>query len=602
MTYLATMLDWLAAFTPLPRVSPIAWAEANMVLPSESNAEPGPLRLTTFQRGLLDAFADPSCHTIVLMLAAQTGKSTTIDAAVGYVMAVDPGPMLHVSPTEAKATDWIRSRLDPLIKATPALRRIVGGGRKGGGDSLSAKAFPGGSLHVASSFKADDLAARSIRYLFCDEVDRFAQSAGNGEGDPIGLALKRTHRFRNKKVIIASTPTAKGASRIADWFAKGTQERFFVPCPECGCLDYLRFEQLKWTLGKPETAHLTCNDCGHAITERERIAAIELGSWAPTSATAEPGIRSFHAAEFVSGQSPTLENVARQSEAAITPEQRRVFVNTVLAETFDHGAETKLDAGELRQRGEPIKAPYPAAITHVVAGVDVQGDRVEATFVGMTLDGSAWVLAHDKYMGDTSGEAPFRLLSDALATTFRTVDGRVLPIAATGIDSGYSTTMVAQFVAAQRRMSRNVYAVKGTSGWDKPTIRKGSTIRGLTTVFLVGVDPLKAAIQRKLAMPEVAPGFIHLPDHLDVSYFDGLAAESLRTRYVRGYAKQEFHMSTRSGGGGGNEPLDCLVYALAVASVTKAPAARPAKPQPSFAERAANLARIHNPTTNRTLQ
>ena len=247
------------------------------MLPSEANAHPGPLRLTSYQRGMIDALADNSAEVFVFMLASQTGKSISIDCALGYAMTSEPGPILHVNPTEAKAVDFVRSRLDPIIKHSRALRSIVGGGRKGGGDSLTQKQFPGGSLHVASAHKPDDLAARAIRYLFLDEIDRFPNSAG-AKGDPVTLAFKRTATFRhNRKVIIASTPTAKGSSRIADWFLRGTCERFFVPRPECGTFDYFRFEQLKWDHGKPKTAHLVCDDCGCFISEQKRLRAIELG-------------------------------------------------------------------------------------------------------------------------------------------------------------------------------------------------------------------------------------------------------------------------------------------------------------------------------------
>ena len=60
---------------------------------------------------------------------------------------------------------------------------------------------------------------------------------------------------------------------------------------------------------------------------------------------------------------------------------------------------------------------------------------------------------------------------------------------------------------------------------------------------------------------------------------------------MRGYARQEFHMSARSGGG--NEPLDCLAYALAVASITKAPT-KSAKPKSTIGDLAAKL----NATSN----
>ena len=180
------------------------------------------------------------------------------------------------------------------------------------------------------------------------------------------------------------------------------------------------------------------------------------------------------------------------------------------------------------------------------------------------------VLNHLAIHGDTSGAKVWQDLDAALgAASFRTIDGRVFQLSSTAIDSGYSTTNVAKFCSMQRAKSRAVFAIKGVGGFDKPVIRRGNTLKGLTTLHLVGVDVVKAEIHRRLAMQELGPGFIHLPDHVDPAYFDGLTVESLRTRFVRGYAKQEFHMTARTGGG--NEPLDCLAYALAIASITRPP-------------------------------
>jgi phage terminase large subunit GpA-like protein len=136
------------------------------------------------------------------MMAAQTGKSTIINAIMGHCIAASPGSMLHVSPKEKEATEFVRERLDPLISSSPALRGLIGKGdatRKGssgGVNSVSLKTFPGGSLAFASSYKPDELAARAIKYVFLDEVDRFATSAG-AEGDPVALAIKRTATFKD---------------------------------------------------------------------------------------------------------------------------------------------------------------------------------------------------------------------------------------------------------------------------------------------------------------------------------------------------------------------------------------------------------------------
>jgi phage terminase large subunit GpA-like protein len=185
------------------------FAEANKTLPPSANAIPGPLRVTKYQRELIDSIADDDVEITVMMLSSQVGKSLSVDCQLMYCIANEPGPMLHVSPTNQRATEFVRDRFNPLAASSPALRKLIGAGPKGA-DSISAKSFPGGQLAFASSFKPDELAARAIRHLFLDEIDRYASSAGV-EGDPIALALKRTRTYegRGRRVVMVSTPTSR---------------------------------------------------------------------------------------------------------------------------------------------------------------------------------------------------------------------------------------------------------------------------------------------------------------------------------------------------------------------------------------------------------
>lgn len=584
---------WLSAWAPPPIVAPTVFAEREIILPSSANARPGPLRLAPYQREPLDHFADDDADTVVLEWASQTGKSTVVNAIVGRVIACDPGPALHVSPTGERSKEYVKERLDPLIASSPALRALVGKGmatRKGstgGSDSSSLKTFPGGSLAFASSFKADELAARAIKHLLLDEVDRFAISAGVGEGDPVALALKRTRTYEanGRRVLIVSTPTTRTGSRVDAWFKRGDQRRWFVKCPDCHHKGPLDFADIKWTPSKPETAHHVCSDCGVVHDEATRRAMIEGGKWVAT-ATGEKGIRSYHLTELSSLFS-TMASVVQQFEAATTPEAKQVFYNTVLAQAYDAATEVELSASELQQRAERIAPPYRADMLIATAGVDVQADRVECTFLGHHADQTFSVLNHIKLMGDTSGNAVWQQLDELMASTFAMEDGRTLPVITQAIDSGFNADQVLKYVQGQRRKSRSCYAVKGVSGFDQLPIRRGGRLRGQLGLMLVGVDTVKLTLQRALALQDpAAPGFIRLPSHLGEEYFAGLASEELRVRYVKGAPRHEYHRTYRQ-----NEPLDCLVYATAIAkTVNVQVATAPAPAGPTFKDLAANFA------------
>jgi phage terminase large subunit GpA-like protein len=578
---------WLDAFRPPPIMLPSEFAEAYIRLPESANAIPGPLKLTRYQAGMIDSFADPKIETIVMCMSAQVGKSLAADVVVGYVIKCAPGPMLHVSPSAAKSEDYVRDRLDPLIAASPGLRNIIGGGRKGGGDSLTHKLFAGGSLNFASSFMADSLAARAIRFLVLDEIDRFAISAGT-EGDPVALAIKRTRTFANRKIVLVSTPTSRIGSRIASWYERGDKRRWFVPCPECKHFDHISFERLIWKTGDAAGARLVCMECGHHANEVERRKMIELGEWRAT-AVGESGVASYHINELASPFS-SLQSVAKQSDDAVTPEQKRTFHNVCLGETFDSSTEIELNASELQARAEPISEPYDQHIEAITCGVDVQGNRLEATYLALHRNKTASVLNHIVLNGDTSAPQVWADLDEALGATFALRDGRRLPISATGIDSGFSTDQVVSFVLSQRRKSRRVYAIKGVAGFDRPAIKEGSKIKGNMRVMLIGVDGLKLSIAKRLAMVELGPGYIRLPDHVDSEYFEQLAAEELRVKQVRGFARYEFFKTAAR-----NEALDALVYAVAMTTLPNIVRQQtPTAPKQSVASMAARLNALSN--------
>jgi len=77
--------------------------------------------------------------------------------------------------------------------------------------------------------------------------------------DPVSLAIQRTTEFaHNKEIVMASTPTIKGISRIELAWRESDQRDYFVPCPQCGCFQVLAFGDgtgpgAVWPEGKQKT-------------------------------------------------------------------------------------------------------------------------------------------------------------------------------------------------------------------------------------------------------------------------------------------------------------------------------------------------------------
>jgi phage terminase large subunit GpA-like protein len=127
--------------------------------------------------------------------------------------------------------------------------------------------------------------------VLCDEVDRYPPSAGE-EGDPVALAKRRSATFWNRKIILVSTPTNKDASRIESAYLESDQRKFMVPCFDCGEHQELRWSNVNWEEGKPQTAHYTCEHCGSVWDDADRRKAVSKGHWEATEMF--NGVAGFH--------------------------------------------------------------------------------------------------------------------------------------------------------------------------------------------------------------------------------------------------------------------------------------------------------------------
>ena len=139
-------------------------------------------------------------------------------------------------------------------------------------------------------------------------------------------------------------------------------------------------------------------------------------------------------------------------------------------------------------------------------------------------------------------------------------------VAVTTIDSG-GHHAEAVYRYCNKRFARRIYAIKGISG-PRPIwpARAGTSkkFKGVK-VWTVGVDTAKDAIYARLKLLEEGPGYIHFPvssdasGTFDLTYFQQLTAEYVKTKFIKGHAIREWHKPP----GARNEPFDLLVYNIA---------------------------------------
>ncbi len=162
------------------------WADKYRRLSSESSAEPGQWRTSKapYQREIMDAVCDMRIQKVVIMSAAQIGKTDALILnPIGYYMHYDPSPIMVMQPTIQMAETFSKDRLSPMLRDTPVLRDKVNDKSRNSGNTILQKIFPGGHVTMVGANSPSSLASRPIRILLADEIDRYPATAGN-EGDP----------------------------------------------------------------------------------------------------------------------------------------------------------------------------------------------------------------------------------------------------------------------------------------------------------------------------------------------------------------------------------------------------------------------------------
>lgn len=567
-----------ASWAPPPDLTVAEFADAEIVVAS------GPLEGTRwrtdfapYQRGILNAVHEPATH-IVVMGSSQWGKTACLVNIVAYYIAHDPCAIMVVEPTvDPMAKDFAKNRLDPTIRASAKLNGVVDKRRaRDASNTTLLKTFRGGFLALAGSNSAASLAARSVRILGLDEIDRYERTL-KGEGDTLAVAMKRTTAFRaRRRIVMLSSPTLVGAP-IHAWFLKGDQRRYQVPCPSCGTFHAYEWANVKWRDGDPMTARLECPACRYLIDEAERVAILAKGQWVATNPTPSLGVISFHLWEAYSPLS-TLSAIvagflsARADQKAGNKEPMHTWQNTTLGEPVEPDQGDGVESTALYMRREAFAADVPDGACLLTMGVDVQDDRLELLVVGWGPGEESWIVDRHTLPGDPARPEPWEALDAVLDHTYTHETGQKLRIAATCIDTaGHRTDYV--YAYALRQAARRVYATIGRDGQrpivSSPSPRRWGRHQRPVPLYTIGVDAAKAIIVARLALTRTGddgraarryPGYVHLPqcDWCDEELLAQFASERLITKFERGVPISRWKKIRPR-----NEGLDNFVGALA---------------------------------------
>ena len=553
-----------SVWLPPPDLTVSQWADNFRRIPPEASAEPGVWRTSRaeYQREIMDAISNPLVERVIVMTAAQVGKTEILLNVIGYFIDQEPSPILVLQPTLDMGQSFSKDRLDPMIRDTTALQGKIKEARsRDSGNTIMHKKFLGGHVTISATNSPVSLASRPIRVLLCDEVDRYPPSAGE-EGDPLTLAMKRTQNFWNRRIVWVSTPTLLQTSRIWKGFEVSSQEEWCVPCPTCGEYQPFSWEQITYKdLSEPV---MTCCKCGARHNEVEWKAGQERGIWVAKKPD-EKKIRGFHMNAFASPWASWAGLVKDYEEAFRNGEESlKGWWNTVLGLPFEN-TEGAIEAEALESHREEYPAELPDGVLVLTCGVDTQDDRLECEVVGWGVGHESWGIEYRVFYGDPGQKEVWQALDDFLSQTWSYANGDKLGLSCTCIDSaGHFTDEVYRFCKSRTR--RNIFAIVGRGREGMPSVSKPSrNNRRHVVLFTLGVTTIKGTLFSRLKVENRGAGYCHFPldakrNHrgYDAVYFKGLVSERMVVKRVKG--RDTITWEPRSPGIR-NETLDTRVYA-----------------------------------------
>ena len=521
-----------------------------------------------------------------MVASSQVGKSEFELNCIGYIIHQDPGNILYIHPDIDDAKKFSQIRVGPLIQESDVLRsRVSKAKSRDSGNTLLRKSFPGGMLIMCGTNVPDDLASTPCRYVFGDERDRWAVSAGN-EGDPWKLATARQITFYNSKAVEVSTPTIKNASKIARSFAEGTMERWCVRCPHCSGYHDIHFSDIRYTVTEKiiqkekqyevSDIYYICPECACISTERQMKK--QPAKWIADNPDAHKrGVRSFWLNSFVSPWASWESSILEYLYAIGDSKSLQVVYNTRFGELWEDRGDIEdegslmgrrdVEAYGLEEGGTPIELPDGVLV--LTAGVDTQDNRMEYEVVGHGHFGETWGIEKGIVMGRPDDDETWAKLDEVLFNrVFRFADGLGLPVSLTFVDQGGHFSGEVR-LACHDRIRKKVFAIMGSKNHDAPYTKPPKEQKimiqeqyiGTCWMYEIGVDAGKQRIMDNLRVQTPGPNYCHFPrrDDYGSSYFAGLLSE--RLEYDA--SKKQPWVWKKIPGHERNEALDCRNYAMA---------------------------------------
>lgn len=571
-----------AGLRPDPDLLVSEWAAQRRMLAEGASARPGKWRNDTapYLTEIMDCLS-PShpCARVVFKKSSQLGGTELAINWVGYIADISPADTGYYMTTDTAIRILVRDKVNRMIDATPSVKKAIKpqtSRDESGSSSFSKVLRRGGTIQFLGVNTSSNLQSFTFKYLVKDEITEWPADVDN-RGDPDPQADARTKSYANngRKIFELSTPGLKGSCRITKKFEDSDQRLFFVPCPDCGHMQTLEWPRLQFNKIKPYDAQYACAGCGDLIPHVKKREMLAKGKWIAQKPGEgrEPG---FHLNQLYSSFIGWDDTVDEFVKAEGDARKEKAFTQQALAEAYEEQGDAP-DAEYLFARRERYKLRrIPPSALIVTGAVDVQGNRLEYAVYAWDRHGTSWLIDFGIIAEDPHEERAWRQLLAVTQRRYEDSWGRLWSVDMWGVDSGYLSPRVYQFVRVHP-LREHVKALDGRSGEGLPSLGTPSKVdvdpdgkrSGKVLLWPVGTWGIKsdlyASLRKTISGPDGAgiypAGTAHYPEACDVQFFRQLTAEHFRLRERRNALPVAEWVKTK---GQANEQHDLAVYCRAM--------------------------------------
>lgn len=532
-----------------------------------------------------------SVHSAVTVSVAENAMLLWIKHKIGSIAYFTSNQKIgKIRSSSAIDTMIDDSGIADLVK--PMSRRVS----QKRSDSATYKEFEGGIKLLIGSYKSiGDMKSNTFQLIIPDEWDEAPLEIAD-QGDTAGVLEGRTMSSRMYKILEISTPTRMETSRIYRSFLLGDQRRFFMPCPICGDpqelvlkkrdIDHgLTFSRMKDAKSgalilDPTSVRYICKHCKSELPESEKMGMLAAGWWQPTASPSNPLRHSYHNPGLIS---PFLswQRICQRFIDTRFGEDIMMFKDFTINYLGNPWAKVEMSKTweAIRDRADDYcMGEVPNGGLILYAGVDVQGDRLEAAVWAFGKGMEKWLVDYQVFFGDPANinDVCWGNLNQYVYGKKFTIKGVPVGIIRAAVDCGWDPKerrvkdwdskahTVFQFVGLRQDKFiavRGAGAMTGTGGVVRPVRIQGDHL--LKVRHDISTHVIKELLMHAIDLTK-GPRAIHFPANQEIDGVRAPVSEDL----FRGFLSERYQ-EIKPGVMGWkktyqrNEPWDTTVYAIA---------------------------------------